>query len=52
MLDANHEAEHLMEIVDSISSIDVQKKHELLKLLKKYEHLFDGTLGNLGNLGY
>jgi hypothetical protein len=37
---------NLKKIVDSISTIDAQEKRELLKLLKKYEHQFNGTLGN------
>jgi hypothetical protein len=44
ILDANYEEANLKEIVDSTSAIDT-KKRELLNLLKKYEHLFDGNLG-------
>jgi hypothetical protein len=45
-LDSNYEVENLKEIVDCISTINTKEKCELLHLLKKYEHLFDGTLGN------
>jgi hypothetical protein len=36
----------LQEIIRCISSIDDIEKHIFFKLLGKYEHLFDGTLGN------
>jgi hypothetical protein len=36
----------LKEIMKSISIIDDIEENNLLNLLRKYEHLFDGTLGN------
>jgi hypothetical protein len=46
ILDANYKAADSSEIVKCISSIDDVDKNDLLSLLKKYEHLFDGTLGS------
>jgi hypothetical protein len=46
ILDAKYEAADLREIVESISTINDTEKGELLRLLQKYEELFDGTLGD------
>jgi hypothetical protein len=46
ILDTNYKADDLKEIIKSISTIDEIERNKLLKLLRKYEHLFDGTLGN------
>jgi hypothetical protein len=46
ILDANYEAADLKEVVKSISTIDDIERNRILLLLRKYEHLFDGTLGN------
>jgi hypothetical protein len=46
ILDANYEVADLKEIVKIISTIDDIEINRLLLLLRKYEHLFDGTLGN------
>jgi hypothetical protein len=46
ILDANYKAADLSEIIKCISTIDEIDKNNLLDLLRKYEHLFDGTLGN------
>jgi hypothetical protein len=46
ILDANYKAAGLPEIIKFISTIDDIEKHNLLGLLRKYENLFDGTLGN------
>jgi hypothetical protein len=46
ILDANYKATDLSEIIKCISTIDDIEKNNLLGLLRKYEHLFDGTLGN------
>jgi hypothetical protein len=43
ILDANYKAADLPEIIKCISTIE---KNNLLGLLGKYEHLFDGTLGS------
>jgi hypothetical protein len=45
-LDANYEAADLKEIIKSISTIDDIEINKLLLLLRKYEHLCDGTLGD------
>jgi hypothetical protein len=46
ILDANYEAADLKEIIKSISTIDDIERNKLLLSLRKYEHLYDGTLGN------
>jgi hypothetical protein len=45
ILDATYEAADLKEIIVSISTINEIEINKLLQLLRKYEHLFDGTLG-------
>jgi CBS-domain-containing membrane protein len=44
ILDANYEAADLEEFVKSTSTIYDIERNRLLLLLRKYEHLFDGTL--------
>jgi hypothetical protein len=46
ILDANYKVADLSDIIKCVSTIDDVHKNSLLSLLKKYEHLFDGTLGN------
>jgi hypothetical protein len=46
ILDANYKAADLLEIIKCISTIDDIEKNNLLGLLRKYEHLLDGTLGD------
>ena len=46
ILDVKYKKADLPNIVDSCDHIDDTEKDELLQLLKKYEGLFDGTLGN------
>jgi hypothetical protein len=46
ILDANYKAADLQEIIKWVSTIDNIEKNNLLGLLRKYEHLLDGTLGN------
>jgi hypothetical protein len=46
LLDANYKAADLQEIIKCISTIDNIGEKNLLGLLRNYEHLFDGTLGN------
>jgi hypothetical protein len=43
ILDANYKAADLKEIIKCISTIDDIEKNYILNLLRKYEHLFDGT---------
>ena len=45
ILDAKYEAADLDEIVDSQDQLSPQEKQQLLQLLTRYKHLFDGTLG-------
>jgi hypothetical protein len=46
ILDANYNTADLQEIIKCISTIDDIGKKNLLGLLRKFEHLFDGTSGN------
>jgi hypothetical protein len=46
ILDAKYKAADLPEIRKCISTIDDIEKNNLLGLLRKYGHLFDGTVGN------
>jgi hypothetical protein len=46
ILGTNYNAADLQEIIKCISTIDDIEKNNLLGLLRNYEHLFDGTLGN------
>jgi hypothetical protein len=46
ILDASYKAADLPEIIKCISSIDEIKKNNILGLVRNYEHLFDGILGN------
>jgi hypothetical protein len=46
ILDTNYKAADLPEIMKCISTIDDIEENNLLNLLRKYEHLFDETLGN------
>jgi hypothetical protein len=45
ILDAKYEKADLQKIVDKIKTLNEQQRQKLLKLLQKYEILFDGTLG-------
>ena len=45
ILDSKYEKANLKEIVANAKNLDEDQKHMLLKLLKQYETLFDGTLG-------
>ena len=47
ILDAKYEKANLAEIVqDNCSHLSSQQQNKMLKLLTKYEELFDGTLGD------
>jgi CBS-domain-containing membrane protein len=43
ILDAKYKAADLKEIIRCISTIVDNERNKLLKLLRKYEHQFDGT---------
>ena len=45
ILDAKYEAADLNQVVTEITYLNPQEKEQLLQLLKKYETLFNGTLG-------
>ncbi|GAX23113.1 hypothetical protein FisN_UnNu094 [Fistulifera solaris] len=46
ILDAKYEKANLDEVVANITTLNPQQKKALLKLLRKFEFLFDGTLGD------
>ena len=45
ILDAKYTPANLEELVKGCTHLTVNEQHKLKTLLKKYEHLFDGTLG-------
>ena len=45
ILDSKYEKANLNKIVEDANNLDANQKQMLLKLLKQYETLFDGTLG-------
>ena len=45
ILDSKYEKANLNKIVEAANNLDANQKQMLLKLLKQYETLFDGTLG-------
>ena len=45
ILDAKYEKADLNELVSNLDHLDQSQKQKLKSLLFKYEHLFDGTLG-------
>jgi hypothetical protein len=47
ILDAeyNHTSTSLDDVIKTCENLHVEEQHQLKILLKKYEHLFDGTLG-------
>ena len=45
ILEANYEKADLNKIVDNLKYLDKNKQSKLLKLLKKYEPMFDRALG-------
>jgi hypothetical protein len=44
-LDAEYKHVVLREVTQMCTNLNTEEQHQLLKLLQKYEHLFDGTLG-------
>ena len=52
ILDAKYEKADLNKEVDKCAHLDAGQKQDLLALLKKYEHLFDGTLGKWNSTPY
>jgi hypothetical protein len=52
ILDAKYEAADLDKVVRACEYLDSNEQQQLLALLHKYEHLFDGTLGTWNNEPY
>jgi hypothetical protein len=46
ILDAKYEAADLPDIVKQCENLSLSEREELLMLLRRYETLFDGTLGD------
>jgi hypothetical protein len=45
ILDAEYKPENLDDVIKTCENLHVEEQHQLKTLLQKYEHLFDGTLG-------
>jgi len=45
ILDAEYKPAVLEDVTQMCTNLNTEEQHQLLKLLQKYEHLFDGTLG-------
>ena len=45
ILDAEYEPAVLNEVIKMCENLNQEEQHQLLQILKKYEHIFDGTLG-------
>jgi hypothetical protein len=45
ILDAEYKPAILEEVTQLCDNLNSEEQHHLLELLQKYEHLFDGTLG-------
>jgi hypothetical protein len=45
ILDAEYKPADLEEIIKTSENLGEEEQHQLLQVLQKYEHLFDGTLG-------
>jgi hypothetical protein len=45
ILDAEYKPASLDDVIKTCENLHVEEKHQLKELLQKYEHLFDGTLG-------
>jgi hypothetical protein len=45
ILDAEYKPESLDDVIKTCDNLHVEEQHQLKTLLQKYEHLFDGTLG-------
>jgi hypothetical protein len=46
-LDAEYKPASLDDVIKTCENLHVEEQHQLKELLQKYEHLFDGTLGEL-----
>jgi hypothetical protein len=45
ILSAEYKPESLDDVIKTCENLYVEEQHQLKALLQKYEHLFDGTLG-------
>jgi hypothetical protein len=45
ILDADYKPVSLDDVIKTCENLHVEEQHQLKILLQKYEHLFDGTLG-------
>jgi hypothetical protein len=45
ILDAEYKPASLDDVINTCENLRVEEKYQLKELLQKYEHLFDGTLG-------
>jgi hypothetical protein len=45
ILDAEYKPESLDDVIKTCENLHVEEQHQPKILLQKYEHLFDGTLG-------
>jgi hypothetical protein len=45
ILDAEYKPARLDDVIKTCENLHVEEQHQLKTLLQKYEHLFDGTLG-------
>jgi hypothetical protein len=51
ILDAEYKPESLDDVINTWENLHIKEHHQLKILLQKYEHLFDGTLGEF-NMEY
>jgi hypothetical protein len=45
ILDAEYKPASLDDVINTCENLHIEEQHQLKILLQKYEHLFDGTLG-------
>jgi hypothetical protein len=45
ILDAEYKPASLDDVIKTYENLHVEEQHQLKTLLQKYEHMFDGTLG-------
>jgi hypothetical protein len=45
ILDAEYKPASLDDVIKTCENLHIEEQHQLKILLQKYEHLFDGTLG-------
>jgi hypothetical protein len=51
ILDAEYKPASLDDVIKTCENLHIEEQHQLKTLLQKYEHLFDGTLGEF-NMEY